>query len=194
MHRLQWMRAAHQRGWVQSLHHRRFESWGLAVVRPGTQGHRPTPLQSLRRAGESLNPILPFGPILRLSAPSQMPSAILEHSLSLVGLDLELPEAPSTARWPRLLRLMCRQAGINAVRCRALAARDARHSPGVLYRSSVDTAAETRALVRKNSTALRDCNCLCSTGSIQLAEYRFDVGFDGSLCQCQFHRDPLITQ
>src|SRR3979490_2115259 len=74
---------------------------------------------------------------------------------------------------------------ITAIRCRAVAATEARHSPGVLYRSSVDTAAETRApadaltsldlipfaLVRKNSTALRDCNCLCSTGSIQLAEY-----------------------
>src|SRR6267378_2122927 len=100
MRKLLWMRAAHQRGWVQSSHHHLFESWGLAVVRPGTQGHRPTPLQSLRRAGQSLNPILPFGPILRLSAPSPMPSAILAHSLSLVGIDLELTEAPSTARRP----------------------------------------------------------------------------------------------
>src|SRR5467141_5027622 len=137
-----------------------------------------------------------------------MPSAILEHSLSLVGLYLELTAAPSTARRPRLLRFMCRQARITAVRCRALAATDARHSPGVLYAAQstllrrlgppadalISLDLIPFALVRKNSTALRDCNCLCSTGSIQLAEYRFDVGFDGSLCQCQFHRDPLITQ
>src|ERR1700719_4206629 len=63
MHRLQWMRATHQRGRVQSLHHHQFESWGLAVARPGTQAHRPTSLQSLPRAGQSLIAILTFDSI-----------------------------------------------------------------------------------------------------------------------------------